>query len=220
VSNFYFLKFLFQLFPCFNQACSQAGSYYKHIVGFIDGTCRPICRPKYKQKLQYSGYRKSHILKYQSVVYPNGLIGRLDGPFKGHRHDSAILHLSNVKNEMARVFESPNFNFSIYGDVGYANQRYIKVGFKNHAILSESEKSFNKDMSALRVSVEYGFGKILQQFAYLDYRKNQQMYLQNLRYQYVVAAFLVNCQTCLRRGNQISKFFYCRPPSLQKYLTM
>jgi hypothetical protein len=66
-------------------------------------------------------------------------------------------------------------------------------------------------MSSLRVSVEYGFGKIIQLFAFLDFKKNQKLYMQNIKEQYVVAAILANCHTCLRRS-QVSTFFCCNPP--------
>jgi hypothetical protein len=93
---------------------------------------------------------------------PNGMIVRLDGPFNGRRHDSAILHLSKLLEECQDYLETnQGSNFAFYGDPGYANQKFIKVGYKNYQRLSSSQKEFNKDMSALRVHVEYGFGKIV-----------------------------------------------------------
>ena len=77
------------------------------------------------------------------------------------------------------------------GDVGYSNQKFIKVGFKNVAQLTTKQKNFNQLMWSFRVAVEYGFGKILQQFAYLDYKKNQQIYLCPLKKMYFVGAFLL-----------------------------
>lgn len=37
--------------------------------------------------------------------------------------------------------------FAVYGDVGYSNQKFIKVGFKNHATLNQRQKDFNAQMS-------------------------------------------------------------------------
>jgi nuclease HARBI1 len=204
----------------FLKVCSGAGSYYNNTVGFIDGTCRPICRPTVNQQDYYSGYKKVHLLKYQSVLFPNGLIGRLDGPFKGRRHDAAILHLSRIRKEFEEVLVNEDGSwFSIYGDPGYSNQKFIKVGFKNHQKLTPTQKRFNGDMSALRVSVEYGFGKILQLFAFLDFKKNQKLLKQQLKKQYVVAGILANCHTCLN-GSQVSEYFDCSPPSIEEYLVI
>ena len=187
-------------------------------MGFIDGTTRNICRPSYRQREFYSGYKKNHALKYQSIVLPDGLIARLDGPFVGRRHDAAILHLSGLLQELRTAFLNTDGSWmSLYGDPGYSNQKFIKVGYKNQTRLSALQKSFNAEMSALRVSVEYGFGKILQQFAFLDFKKNQKMYMQPLKEQYFVAALLVNCQTCLR-GNQVFEYFMMSPPTIATYL--
>jgi hypothetical protein len=90
------------------------------------------------------------------------LIDRLDGLFIGRRHDAAGLNLSNLRLEMANVFSQATAHYALYGDRGYSNSQYIKLGYKNHQNLNERQKLFNKNMSALRVTVEYGFGKILQ----------------------------------------------------------
>ncbi len=198
---------------------STAGCAYPNIIGFIDGTARPICRPTRDQNLQYSGYKKTHVLKYQSIVMPNGIIVRLDGPFNGRRHDSAILHLSHLLRECRqRLVVSQEKWYCFYGDPGYANQKFIKVGYKQRqANLSEKQKQFNKEMSALRVHVEYGFGKIIKLFAFLDFKKNQKLLLQPVKLQYMVAAILSNCHTCLN-GSQISDYFSCYPPTLEEYI--
>lgn len=157
------------------------------------------------------------MLKYQSIIFPNGLIGRLDGPFIGRRHDAAILNLSNLREEMETIFSRHINHYALFGDPGYSNSQYIKVGYKNHQHLSDKQKVFNKDMSSLRVSVEYGFGKIVQLFAFVDFKKNQKLFLQHLKKQYYVAAFLVNCYICMN-GSQVSDYFQCLPPSIQEYL--
>lgn len=168
----------------------------------------------------YSGYKKRHVSKYQSVVLTNGLIGRLDGPFIGRRHDAGIVHLSKILTEM-RTFLTNNDGsyWAVYGDAGYTNQKFIKVGFKNFKTLTRMEKDFNKLMSTMRVSVEYGFGKIVQQFAFLDFKKTQKQYLSPLKEMFYVAAFLINCQSCLRGKNQISDIFGSYVPTLQEYLS-
>ena len=48
--------------------------------GFIDGTVRPICRPKQNQRTVCNQHKRVHALKYQSVVAANGLITHLYGP--------------------------------------------------------------------------------------------------------------------------------------------
>jgi len=119
---------------------------------------------------------------------------------------------------MQRLFRNNGArNYAVYGDTGYSNSEFIKVGFKNHRSLNMKQQEFNKDLSSLRVSVEYGFGRVTQQFAFLDFKKNQKIYLQPLKEQYFVSALLANCQLCMN-GGQISNYFKCTPPSVEEYL--
>ena len=54
------------------------------IWGFIDGTVRQTCRPTYYQKQNYSGHKRYHGLKFQSVVTPDGMFGHFFGPTNGN----------------------------------------------------------------------------------------------------------------------------------------
>ena len=51
----------------FNHAVSNAW-------GFIDGTIRRTCRQSFFQRLAFSGHKRFHGIKFQSVVVPEGLI--------------------------------------------------------------------------------------------------------------------------------------------------
>jgi hypothetical protein len=59
-----------------HQKCGLVDSVW----GFIDGTLRKICRPTYFQKQAYSGHKRSHGIKFQSVVTPDGLFALMFGP--------------------------------------------------------------------------------------------------------------------------------------------
>jgi hypothetical protein len=70
-----------------------------NILGFIDGTVRPICRPvdavlpgEDLQRECYNGHKRIHAVKYQSVVGPNGCVLDLCGPYCGRRHDAYLLN--------------------------------------------------------------------------------------------------------------------------------
>ena len=56
------------------------------------------------------------------------------------------------------------------------SDKNILSPFRGH--LTQLEKEFNTKMSSMRVSVEWCFGKILQQLAFLDFKKNQKILLQ------------------------------------------
>ena len=52
----------------------------ENCFGYIDGTVRPIARPDQHQRIVYNGHKRVHLLKFQSVALPNGLIGNMFGP--------------------------------------------------------------------------------------------------------------------------------------------
>ncbi|XP_031328307.1 uncharacterized protein LOC116159472 [Photinus pyralis] len=71
-------------------AIYNKGGAIHNCWGFIDGTTRGICRPLIDQEEYYSGHKKHHCLKYQSVICPDGIIASFIGAFPGRRHDAAI----------------------------------------------------------------------------------------------------------------------------------
>ena len=66
------------------------------VWGFTDGTLRTTCWPSLFQKQLYSGHKRAHGIKSQSVVLPDGLFGCMFGPITGNRHDSYMLAKSEL----------------------------------------------------------------------------------------------------------------------------
>jgi len=88
-------------------------------------------------------------------------------PVEGRRHDAFMLGMSNLLEQLQR-FTLPNGEpYVIYGDPAYGLSRNILSPFRG-AHLTAGEQEFNKSMSRVRKSVEWGFSKILQYFAFLD----------------------------------------------------
>ena len=56
------------------------GATLQNCFGFIDGTVRPISRPRDNQRRVHNGHKRVHALKFQSVIIPNGLIANMYGP--------------------------------------------------------------------------------------------------------------------------------------------
>ena len=151
------------------------------------------------------------------MVTPNGLICHLFGPLEGRRHDAFMLRESGLLQELERKMNKANGDpYVIYGDPAYPVRRHILAPFRG-AQLTPAEQIFNEAMSAVRTSVEWGYGKIVRYFAFLDFSKTLKVLLQPVGKLYVVAALLANCHTCLY-GSQTSQFFYLDPPELETYL--
>jgi hypothetical protein len=193
------------------------GSPIHNCWGFIDGTPRAICRPSIDQQEYFSGHKRYHCLKYQSVVCPDGIITSLLGPFKGARHDAGILRETNLYNQLIEKVKFNDENkYVLYGDPAYPIRELLICPFSSRNLTNE-QLMFNKSMSPLRQGVEWAFGKIVNEFAFLDFKKNQKLLLQDLGKMYKVGALLTNCHTCIY-GSQCSMYFDVEPVSLEQYL--
>jgi hypothetical protein len=53
------------LLPVFANAIFNVDAPFDKLMGFIDGTARPICRPTFDQCLFDSGHKRQHCVKYQ-----------------------------------------------------------------------------------------------------------------------------------------------------------
>ncbi|KAL3203672.1 hypothetical protein MRX96_041788 [Rhipicephalus microplus] len=74
----------------YSEAVYNRGAPLRNCWGFVDGTARPICRPTVNQRIYFSGHKRQHSVKYQSVMCANGIVCQLDGPYAGHKHDAVL----------------------------------------------------------------------------------------------------------------------------------
>ena len=154
----YFDRNAIPLVQQFSQAIHDQGSPLQTCWGFIDGTIRPCCRPVRHQRIVYNGHKRVHSLKFQSITAPNGMIVSMFGPVEGRRHDVALLQESNI---MQLLQNTPQLQgYILYGDPAYAVNGYFISPFRG-AALTEEQQEFNRQMSSVRVSVEWMFGAIV-----------------------------------------------------------
>ena len=101
---------------CLEQFCKAirgAGAPLDTVFGFIDGTLREIARPSNNQRLFYNGWKRMHCIKFQSVMFPDGIM-LLAGPWEGSRHDAYIWALSGLEHVLRQEGESVYVCFTVY----------------------------------------------------------------------------------------------------------
>ena len=103
----------------------------------------------------------------------------------------------------------------VYGDPAYPLRIHLQTPYRQGRLTQQME-DYNKAMSAVRVSVEWLFGDIINSFKFLDYKKNLKIGLSSVGKMYIACALLRNAVTCLY-GNQTSEFFDLEPPTLEEY---
>lgn len=125
----------------------------------IDGTERAINRPKdkAKQKLYYSGKKKSHTVKNNLIVERKGKVVYLSGTYEGKRHDKKIA------DEEGHRFPAGS---KLLQDTGYQGYRPDGVTIlqpkkkPRGGELTATEKIINRAISSLRVEVEHQIGGV------------------------------------------------------------
>ena len=71
-------------------------------------------------------------------------------------------------------------------------------------------------MARVRVSVEWLFGNVINNFKFSDFKKNQKIDLSNVSKMYRVRALLTNARTSLYINN-CTNYFDLDPPTLEEY---
>lgn len=195
------------------------------IWGFVDGTCLPICRPSENQNAFYSGYKRHHILKYLCITTPDGLIQAAIGPFLGKDHDATLMHDAKINATLLRHFGSPS-NYDVppklYGDVAFAQTPYVARSFRPNGRdpLNAQKTEVNLAFAKVRISIEWAFGKVKTNWAYINDRKNMKIFLSTASAQaFQVAVFLSNCLHCFNpETNSTTSKFNLRPLMIDEYL--
>lgn len=122
-----------------------------------------------------------------------------------------------IQQQVRRLCVTPGRTFVLYGDPAYPVSDILIAPYPS----SNQElhaRAFNRSMSAVRQAVEWGFAKVIQQFAFVDFSKNQKCELQDVGGMYNAAVLLTNCHTCLY-GSQTNQYFGITPPTLEQYLS-
>ena len=138
---------------------------------FVDGTLRKITRPSSYQKQAYSRHKRCHGLKFQTVVTPDGLMACLWGPMNGNRHDSHMLRESHLLDQLSAMMPVNGITYALYGYPAYPQSPLLFGGFW-HAVQGSNEALWNRLMSKVREVVEWGFGLIVGNWKYLDFKQS------------------------------------------------
>jgi hypothetical protein len=112
--------------------------------------------------------------------------------------------------------DSQNKQLYLYGDPAYGLRPWLLSPYKG-SNLSPEQLEFNRRMSRVRVTVEYGFQRIISICKFLDFKKNLKLYLQPIGKYYVIGALISNIHS-IHYGNQTATYFEVDPPSLDRYL--
>jgi len=213
-------------FEQFARAFRRKGLPISNLIGYIDGKLWPICKPGVYQRVLYSGHKRVHGVKTQGIQLPNGIQPYPYGPCNGSEHDSTILRDSNVLRVMHDVcrggqYECPlapgglGRDYVLFGDSAYPISFFLWRMYKG--VMSRVQRWFNADMGTSRVAAEWAFGKIVNLWPFLDYRKKQKVLISPVGLYLRVGNVLTNIHTCIYHGI-VNASLDMDPPALSEYM--
>ena len=84
------------------------------------------------QRALFNRHKRIHARNFQSVIAPHGLIANFCSPGEGKKHDSAMLPMSNLHNQLVQYSRKANGEaLCIYGDSAYPLHTQLQGPFKN-----------------------------------------------------------------------------------------
>ena len=91
---------------------------------------------------------------------------------EGKRHDASMLVESSLlANLEEHAVSETGRPMCVYGDPAYPLRPQLQAPFRS-AVLTDDMKRFNTALSSVRVSVEWLFGDVVNQFKFVDFKKN------------------------------------------------
>ena len=190
------------------------------IWGFIDGTIRRTARPLYHQQSIYTGFKKCHGVKFQSVTVPEGFISSLQGPWPSKTHDAHMLRDSGLIEKLKENMPT-NGNgivYAMYGDLAYMQSIYLLSGFHKPPTGS-NEALFNRAMSSIQITVNWGFGDVVEKWKFLDFHSTMKRFEIPIAEFYMNGVFLSNICNCLY-GNKTQQYFGAVQLMLDEYIDL
>ncbi|RPA95931.1 hypothetical protein L873DRAFT_1811989 [Choiromyces venosus 120613-1] len=135
-------------------------------------------------------------------ITPDGIVSSLADPWFGREGDWGMYIDSGLERHLRRI------NDGIEPNDGYK----ATIGLPLDPIL----KAINMHMSSMRISVEHGFGKMMNLWSFNGFKRNVKSGLSPIAGYFLVACFLSNIHSCLYR-NETRDQFHCNLPSLSRY---
>lgn len=202
----------------YSSRIAATGANLDRCVGFIDGTALFLTRPGAGlQRSCYSGHKRRHAIKFQSVLTPDGLVFHLYGPVEGRRHDMTLYHESGLDTTLATALLIDGQRYYIYGDTAYFIRPWLQAAYQG--ILTPEQEAFNASMKVPRTAVEWGFKDIKQICTTLDYTRKLKVREAPVAQVYKIGVLVWNLRCCAY-GGATSSFFDCPPPTWDEYLNL
>ena len=163
-----------QRFDEMAEAFATLGMPIDDCVLLIDGKLYPVCRPTRGQRACYNGHHKKHGVKCLGHVFANGLLPYAVFDPEGAHHDAHALHNAGTLELLEEASEQLGHDVRAGADSGFPVHRFCTPMFRGQ--MDALRARFNADYSPGRVTVEWGFRKVVALYPYVDYSLSDRMW--------------------------------------------
>lgn len=126
-------------------------------VGCVDGPhIKTALPPSGLQRAVYTGYKRTHGIKFQAITSPDGLLFPLYGPSEARLHDMTLFARSRAETFLQETLMVSETRYYLLGDWAYVLRPFMLVPFRGRS-LSLEERNWNEKLSRSRVPLEWCF---------------------------------------------------------------
>lgn len=189
------------------------------ICAFIDNTMFAFCRPggctcdgesaprvpKEVQEAWWTGWKKLHGMKWQTLILSNGMDLHVWGPLSVRQNDLTTLARSEIEEKVRELQADvpPGLKKKVYGDSAYFNSDVLCIGE-------------GRGMSSVRESIEHSYKDVKAQWKICDWEIAMKLRGQPVAHIMFVCLMLRNIYVTLN-GSQVSEYFNLNPPTLEEW---
>jgi hypothetical protein len=184
---------------------------------FIDNTMNAFCRPggvidegeqarrvpREVQQAWWTGWKKLHGMKWQTLDLPNGMNFHVWGAASVRHNDLYTLQQSNIEEKLMVLQEDQPLKYKIYGDSAYHPSEVLVVGN-------------GRGMSSLRETIEWDYKDLKEQWKHCNWKIVLNLRKQPIAKIVFVCLLLRNAYTTMN-GCQTSLYFLLVPPTLEEW---
>ena len=158
------------------------------------------------QRAIYTGFKKAHGLKVQTINVLNGMIAHCSEPTSTREPDTTMLRTTMINQMLRRIQINDEVQYFAYGDSAYdpLNNSHI-YGFESKA------------MNCLRQSIEHDYSQWKQTFAGITHSAQLKIRLNRVGHLILATLIMHNAYLCLNAGLTATRF-KCDTPSLLEWM--
>lgn len=190
----------------------------------------PVCGPSIRYKGKYIRPNISHVVRYQCITTPDGIVISVFRADPGSSSDSSLWSMSKIDQKLMAMYpkgKSQPCPYVIYQDKprveapewGLTTQCKIpQIGSEQWkarpAKYWQRKAKYNEFFEALPEAGNWSFNSILEWFSPGPELKQHR---RNSEYLFPASIFFANIYCCYY-VNEISEYFDCEPPHVHEYL--